>query len=239
MTITSFPIRFLISFSIFRAVFNVSSMRVPRCSSAVTLMRPLSWSFMKSIPILPVAIGTMERMKIRAAANMVSFLCPKHQRRTFEYQASIEEKTLPMVLSNEKRLPAASRRALSSSSLVIKKGFSFNSLLESMGIRVMAVTVETQTTIVTIHPNSLNMIPAIPGSMVSGTNTATMTRVVAITDVHTSLVAQMAASFRLSPRSRCLEMFSRTTIASSTTIPIATVREASEMMFSELSATSR
>ena len=42
MTIKSFPIMALISFSIFRAVFSVSSIRVPRCSSAVTLMRPLS-----------------------------------------------------------------------------------------------------------------------------------------------------------------------------------------------------
>ena len=184
-------------------------------------------------------MGTMERMKMSAAAPMVRFLCPRHQRSTLAYQDSMEVKTLPTVLSKENLFSAAARLTRSSSNLERKKGFSFRILLESIGIRVMAVSVETHTTMVTIHPSSLNMMPASPGSMVSGTNTATITSVVAITEVHTSLVAQMAASFRLSPRSRCLVMFSSTTMASSTTMPMATVSEAREMMFSELSATSR
>ena len=53
----------------------------------------------------------------------------------------------------------------------------------------MATMVEVHTTMVTIQPNSLNMIPAKPVSIVKGTNTATITKVVAITDTHTSLVA--------------------------------------------------
>ena len=104
---------------------------------------------------------------------------------------------------------------------------------------VMAAVVETHTTMVIIQPNSLNIMPAIPFSIVKGTNTATRTKVVAMTDVHTSLVAQMAASRGFSPRSICFVMFSRTTMASSTTIPIATVSEASDMMLSELSLISR
>ena len=92
---------------------------------------------------------------------------------------------------------------------------------------------------VIIQPSSLNMMPIIPGIMVRGTKTATRTSVVAMTEVHTSLVAQMAASRGDSPRSMCLVIFSSTTMASSTTIPMATVREAKEMMLSELSARRR
>jgi hypothetical protein len=58
-----------------------------------------------------------------------------------------------------------------------------------IGVSVIAAVVDTQTTMVTIHPNSRNKIPAIPGIMVKGKNTATTTNVVAITDNHTSLVA--------------------------------------------------
>ena len=59
----------------------------------------------------------------------------------------------------------------------------------SIGVSDMATVVDVQTAIVTIQPNSLNRIPDRPGSIVSGTNTATITRVVAITEIHTSLVA--------------------------------------------------
>ena len=49
----------------------------------------------------------------------------------------------------------------------------------------------------------------------------------------------MDASLGDEPLSICLVMFSSTTMASSTTIPMATVRELSDMMFSELSASIR
>ena len=58
-----------------------------------------------------------------------------------------------------------------------------------IGVSVMAAVVETHTTIVTIHPSSRNRMPAMPGTIVSGRNTATTTSVVAMTDSHTSLVA--------------------------------------------------
>ena len=65
----------------------------------------------------------------------------------------------------------------------------FSSLEQSIGVSEIATTVDVQQTTVTIQPSSLNMIPAIPESIVSGTNTATSTSVVAITETHTSLVA--------------------------------------------------
>ncbi len=49
----------------------------------------------------------------------------------------------------------------------------------------------------------------------------------------------MAASWGDEPRSMCLVIFSSTTMESSTTIPMATVKAESEMMLSELSVSSR
>ena len=72
---------------------------------------------------------------------------------------------------------------------LMRTGRALSSLEQSMGVRVMATTVEVHTMMVTNQPSSLNMMPAIPVSIVSGTNTTTITRVVAITDTHTSLVA--------------------------------------------------
>src|SRR5574344_751233 len=111
------------------------------------------------------------------------------QRSALAYQASTAENTLPKVLSKVKRLCSSFSWAFSASIFDKKKGLPFSILDESIGVSVMAVVVETHTTMVTIQPRSLNIMPAIPGSMVSGTNTATSTNVVAITEVHTSLVA--------------------------------------------------
>ena len=70
--------------------------------------------------------------------------------------------------------------------------------------------------------------------IVSGRNTATMVRVEAITDSCTSWVACTAASLGFEPHSICVVMFSNTTMASSTTIPIAMVKDDIEMIFSVL-----
>ena len=75
--------------------------------------------------------------------------------------------------------------------------------------------------------------------MVSGKNTAKMVIVDAITDTATSLVACIAACLGLAPRSIWVVMFSKTTIESSTTIPIAMVSELNDMMFSEPSVINR
>ena len=122
---------------------------------------------------------------------------------------------------------------------LMRTGLALSSCEHSMGVREMATTVEVHTMMVTSHPSSLNIMPAIPVSIVRGTNTTTITRVVAMTDTQTSLVAYIAASLGLEPLSICFVMFSSTTIASSTTIPMATVKELSEMMFRELSASMR
>ncbi len=85
----------------------------------------------------------------------------------------------------------------------------------------------------TIQPNCLNRIPVIPDTKVSGKNTATVTSVVTITESHTSLVPYLAASLGRLPRSTCFVMFSSTTMASSTTIPMAIEREDKDIMFND------
>jgi len=67
--------------------------------------------------------------------------------------------------------------------------FPLSNLADNMGVRVMAATVEVTTVMVTIQPNSLNMTPIMPPTMVRGKNTATITKVDRMTETQTSLVA--------------------------------------------------
>ena len=87
--------------------------------------------------------------------------------------------------------------------------------------------------ILTIQPNWRNNTPAIPLIMVKGKNTANIVRVDAITEIATSLVANTAALLGRLPFSICVVTFSNTTIASSTTIPIAMESDDNEMVLSE------
>ena len=66
-----------------------------------------------------------------------------------------------------------------------------------------------------------------------------MVSVDATTEIPTSPVPCTAASLGFSPRARCVDTFSRTTIASSTTIPIAIASADMEMMFSVLPVANR
>ena len=91
----------------------------------------------------------------------------------------------------------------------------------------------------TIHPSWLNMIPAIPLTRVRGRNTQSIVSVEAITEMPTSPVPCTAASLAFSPLSMCEVTFSRTTMASSTTIPIAIARADIEMIFKVLPVANR
>ena len=74
-------------------------------------------------------------------------------------------------------------------------------------------------------------MPAIPETIVSGRNTQSIVRVEAMTEIPTSDVACTAASLGFSPLSKCVDIFSKTTMASSTTIPIAIDNADIEMIF--------
>src|SRR5882672_3547445 len=68
------------------------------------------------------------------------------------------------------------------------------------------------------------MMPVVPGKSATGTNTATSTNEVAITAPATSFIATDAALCgSVMPSTMCRSTFSITTIASSTTSPVASV----------------
>ena len=92
---------------------------------------------------------------------------------------------------------------------------------ESIGSRVKETKRETRTANVTVIPNWKKNRPTIPFMNATGTKTATMEKVVARTASPISLVPIRAASKWSFPCSRCRTMFSRTTIASSMSSPMA------------------
>ena len=121
----------------------------------------------------------------------------------------------------------------------VRKDMGYPPLVTPLGISVSAPIVDTIMMILVIHPSCLNMRPAIPLIIVRGRNTASIVKVEAITEIPTSCVACTAASFGLAPLSRCVEMFSNTTMASSTTIPMAMESEDMDTMFNVLPVAQR
>ena len=118
-------------------------------------------------------------------------------------------------------------------------GFFFNKREQSIGVSVIAAARETAITMVTIQPSCLKSTPAIPVRKVSGRNTAIITKVEAIMERETSLVANTAAALGFEPRSICVVMFSNTTMESSTTRPMAMEMDDKEMMFKVLPVASK
>ena len=90
-----------------------------------------------------------------------------------------------------------------------------------MGTRVSATSDEKTTADASAMPNSPNSTPMRPGARATGRNTETRTTVVAITAKPIWRLPSMAASSGGLPFSRWRTMFSRTTMASSTTKPMA------------------
>ncbi len=82
----------------------------------------------------------------------------------------------------------------------------------------------TSTEATTVTAKGRNHSPATPGMKATGTNTATMEKVVAATARPISAVPRSAAVRRSAPCSMWRTMFSRTTIASSMSTPMASDR---------------
>ena len=91
----------------------------------------------------------------------------------------------------------------------------------SIGTRVSATTEENATAAARVMPNSPKITPMRPGARATGRNTDTSTTVVAITAKPIWRLPSMAASSGGLPCSRWRTMFSSTTMASSTTRPMA------------------
>ncbi len=109
-----------------------------------------------------------------------------------------------------------------------------NILDANIGVSVKAAAVDTVIITDIIQPNCWNNTPAKPVIRVIGKNTAKIVNVDAITDRETSPVACIAACLGSLPFSRCEVIFSNTTIASSTTNPIAIERADNDIILSVL-----
>src|SRR6266853_6939032 len=97
-------------------------------------------------------------------------------------------------------------------------------MADRAGVSVSALTAEMATENEIVSANWRNKIPVVPGTTATGTNTATNTNDVATTAPATSFIATEAALCgSVMPSTMCRSTFSITTIASSTTSPVAKV----------------
>src|SRR5436853_6495348 len=100
---------------------------------------------------------------------------------------------------------------------------------DSIGSSVNEMNRLTSTEATTVSANGRNHSPGTPGMKATGTNTATMENVVAATARPISAVPFSAAVRRSAPRSMWRTMFSRTTMASSMSTPMASDSPSSVM----------
>jgi len=99
----------------------------------------------------------------------------------------------------------------------------FSMRAESIGVSVNATNSDTATANATVMPNCTKKRPIMPFIVATGTNTARIDAVVAMTARPISAVASRAACSGGLPSSRCRWMFSMTTMASSIRMPIDSV----------------
>ena len=95
---------------------------------------------------------------------------------------------------------------------------------------VSEIASDTRMAIESVTVNSWNNRPRMPPISKIGMNTAIKERLIESTVNPTSRAPRKAASMRGIPSSRCREMFSITTIASSTTKPVAMVSAIKDKM---------
>ena len=100
----------------------------------------------------------------------------------------------------------------------------------SAGESVSELTAESSVETAIVRANCRKNWPTIPAMKLHGTNTAVSTSATPITGPVTSSIALHEASRGLSPCSIQRSTFSTTTIASSTTIPIASTSPKSERL---------
>ncbi len=101
----------------------------------------------------------------------------------------------------------------------------------SIGVVVSDTSKEMPTATVSVTENSRNSRPTMPPINKIGTNTATKDRLIDSTVKPTSLTPAKAACSGLKPRSSFWLTFSTTTIASSTTKPVAIIIAIKDMLF--------
>ena len=123
------------------------------------------------------------------------------------------------MLKPRKNQPATKPKSRSSTSFFAPFGFS--RMAAKAGLSVREFTAESTVDTAIVRANCRKNSPTIPEINAQGTNTAHSTRATPITGPVTSCMARNAASRGDSPCSIQRSTFSTTTIASSTTMPIA------------------
>ena len=103
----------------------------------------------------------------------------------------------------------------------------------SIGVSVSDTHSEIRIAATSVIENSRNSFSTMPPMKSSETKTATMARFIDSSVEPTSRAPMSAASSGGTPFSTCREMFSSTTMASSTTRPVATISAISDRLFSE------
>jgi len=101
-----------------------------------------------------------------------------------------------------------------------------------MGVVVSEITSEIKIEMDSVTVNSRKIRPTMPPVSMKGTNAATSDRLIDSTVKPTSRAPKSAACMRGMPASMCRVVFSMTTIASSTTNPVAMVSAMSEKLSS-------
>ena len=107
-----------------------------------------------------------------------------------------------------------------------------NSSEHIIGVVVSEMTSEIRIDTVNVMENSRNRRPRMPPISTKGMNTATSDKLIESTVNPTSWAPRKAARVRVIPASMCRVVFSITTIASSTTNPVAMVSAISEKLSS-------
>ncbi len=102
-----------------------------------------------------------------------------------------------------------------------------------IGDRVRAIIPEMKTAPARVRANSLNKEPVIPPIKAIGAYTAARVKVIEITGIAISRQPIIAARNGVSPSFMCLSTFSSTTIASSTTSPMARTIASNVIRFHE------
>ena len=108
-----------------------------------------------------------------------------------------------------------------------------SSIAASAGLSVSALNAEITTDTAIVTANCWYIRPVIPGTNAVGTNTATRISAIAMTGPDTSSIALSVASRGASPCSMWCSTASTTTIASSTTSPIASTSPNSDSVLIE------
>ena len=134
-------------------------------------------------------------------------------------------------LNRRKNQPRARFSSQFSASGLASRGLS--KIAASAGLSVIELNAEITVETEIVTANWRKNCPVMPPRNMQGTNTAHSTSATAMTGPVTSSIALRAASRGSAPSSSQRSTFSTTTMASSTTIPIASTSPNSDRLFSE------